>query len=197
MTTFRRFAHAALICLALLPTAAAGQDDLETHPGYFAVDELGLVDPATSSVDINLRGSMLKLIGAAVLQEEPALADLVSQLAAIRVLVTEAPEPSPESVSEALQRGASALESRGWQRVVKVRDASEQVHVYVREIDGQIEGMTLFVYEPSSELTLINLVGRLDFEQLIGIGQAFDIPTLESALGAESAAAPGDDRERR
>ena len=51
MTTFRRFAHAALICLALLPTAAAGQDDLETHPGYFSQDHSELPDDGKQTLE--------------------------------------------------------------------------------------------------------------------------------------------------
>ncbi len=176
--------------------AAAAEQPIESHPGYFSLDDLGLVDPALSSVDINLRGAMLRLVGASVLQEEPSLAALVSDLVAIRVLVTPANELRAQQVDTVLGRGAASLEKAGWQRVVKVREADEQVHVYLKEVDGQIEGMTLFVYEPSDELTLINLVGRVDVEQLAAIGQAFDIPTLESALDADPAKTPDPDDRR-
>lgn len=192
----RIVAGALALALWMGGLAAVAEEPVESHPGYFSLDDLGLVDPALSSVDINLRGAMLRLVGASVLQEEPSLAALVSDLVAIRVLVTPANELRPQQVDTVLGRGAAALEKAGWQRVVKVRDADEQVHVYLREVDGQIQGMTLFVFEPNDELTLINLVGRVDVEQLAAIGQAFDIPTLESALDGERSEPdnPGDRR---
>jgi hypothetical protein len=176
--------------------AVAAEEPIESHPGYFSLDDLGLVDPALSSVDINLQGSMLRLVGASVLREEPSLAALVSDLIAIRVLVTPANELRPQQVDAAIGRGAAALEKLGWQRVVKVREVDEQVHVYLKEVDGQIEGLTLFVFEPDDELTMINLVGKVDLEQLAAIGQAFDIPTLESALEADREKTPGPDDRR-
>ncbi len=183
----RRLSLGAVLLLSVLLGAvgASAQDEADSHPGFFPLDDLGLVDPDLANVDVNLRGAMLRLVGTAMLQEEPELSDLVGTLAGIRVLVTEADSLDIDEVTAAIGRATSRLDDLGWQRIVRVRDDDEQVHVYLRELEGQIEGMTVIVYEPGSELTLVNLAGSVDFEQLAGIGRAFDIPSLESALEAE------------
>lgn len=184
------FGGLVVVLAVLLPGAggAAAQQSPESHPGYFPLDELGIVDPDASSVDINLQGAMLRLVGAAVLQEEPELAELVSQMQAMRVLVAPVDDLDPEKTRAALARGVSSLEEQGWQRVVRVKEDDEQVHVYLKEIEGRIEGLTLFVFEPHDEMTLINIAGRIDVDLLGALSQAFDVPTLEGALEAAPAA---------
>lgn len=172
--------------LLTLPVVAA--DTVEEHPGYFDVDDLGIVDDGDSSVDINLRGAMLRLVGAAVLDSEPELSDLVEDLELMRVLVAPSKETTTSETLEALGRGASRLDELGWQRVVRVRDEGEQVYVYVREIEGEIAGLTILVVDPSDETVLINMVGKIDVDLLASIGRAFDVPSLEEALAETDAA---------
>lgn len=174
-----------LILLVLGPltlVSVAAAESPEDHPGYFDLDELGIIDADDSSVDINLRGAMLRLVGAAVLNEEPGLAELVSELEAMRVLVASVSDIDAEATAAAIGRAAARLDERGWQRVVRVRENGEQVHLYVREVEEEVLGMTLLVLETEDEVTLINMAGRIDPAQLMAIGQAFDIPSLEVAL---------------
>ncbi len=175
---------------------ATAEESLESHPGYFSLDDLEIIDPNGSSVDISLQGAMLRLVGAAVLQEEPELAELVSQMASMRVLVAPIDEIDPVAATAAIAKGVATLEEKGWQRVVRVREEGEQVHVYLKEVDGQIEGLTLFVFEPEDEMTLINIAGRIDVDLLGALSQAFDVPTLEEAL-AETPGAAADAEEER
>lgn len=175
----------AIALLAIWATgaaAAAEEPPLEEHPGYFDLDGLGVVDPDGSSVDINLQGAMLRLVGAAVLREEPELAELVSQMRAMRVLVAPVDDLEPEKTTAAIAHGVSRLENLKWQRVVRVKEEGEQVHVYLKEVEGEIHGLTLFVFDPTDEMTLINIAGRVDVDLLGALSQAFDIPSLEAAL---------------
>ena len=186
-----------LLALCCCGTAAAAEDPpLEEHPGYFPLDELGIIDPEGSSVDINLQGAMLRLVGAAVLQEEPELAQLVSQMKAMRVLVAPVGDLDPEKTTAAIAGGVSRLENRNWLRVVRVKEDDEQVHVYLKEVEGDIQGLTLFVFDPADEMTLINIAGRIDVDLLGALSQAFDVPPLESALEMVDARAGGGGEER-
>jgi hypothetical protein len=172
-------------CSVLGLMAVAGPlvaDSPEEHPGYFDLDALGILDADDSTVDVNLRGAMLRLVGAAVLNDEPALAGLVNDLVSMRVLVAELAGLDAEATAAAVEAAAERLDQKGWQRVVRVRESSEQVHLYVREVEGEVVGMTLLVIESEDEVTLVNMAGRIDPAQLMAIGQAFDIPTLEGAL---------------
>lgn len=191
---WRSFWILCVLCLAGAVGAAAA-DSPEDHPGYFDLDELGIIDADDSSVDVNLRGAMLRLVGAAVLNDEPGLSELVSELEAMRVLVSSVSDLDAEATAAAIERAAGQLDEKGWQRVVRVREDGEQVHLYVREQEDEIVGLTVLVLELEDEVTLINLAGRIDPEQLMTIGQAFDIPTLEEAMDAEAAGDQTSDEE--
>jgi flavin-binding protein dodecin len=175
---------------ALVPTTSArGQDSPEEHAGYFDLDELEILDADLASVDVNLRGAMLRLVGTAVLNDEPGLSDLVSNLVSMRVLVAESADLDSDAISKSITRAAARLDELGWQRVVRVRDDSEQVHLYVREVEADVVGITVLVLESSDEVVLVNMAGLIDPAQLVAIGQAFDIPTLEEALEEPSGSA--------
>lgn len=185
--TARRFMIPLIGLLLLQGLPAVASESPEEHPGYFDLDQLGILDADASTVDVNLRGAMLRLVGAAVLNEEPALAGLVNDLVSMRVLVAESAGLDAEATTAAIAAAAARLDEQGWQRVVRVREEGEQVHLYVREVESDVVGMTLLVLESEDEVTLINMAGLIDPAQLMAIGQAFDIPTLERALDEQAA----------
>lgn len=67
----------------------------------------------------------------------------------------------------------------GWDRVVRVREPGEEVHVLIREREHGIRGM-LVVVADEQELTIVRLHGRLEriFEEAMGLA-------LEEAGGGE------------
>lgn len=171
--------------LAVLPVAAAAQPPTDSPPvGYFPIDELAILDPEVVSVDINLTGAMLRLVGAAVFEEEPELSGLVNQLESLRVLIAPAEDVDLERLTRGIGQGVAHLEALGWQRVVKVREEGEQVHIYVKEVGGEIGGLTILAVDASDEVVLVNLAGVIDVEQIGKIGRAFDVGSVEDALGA-------------
>ena len=183
LAVFAIFAVIATLAIFAVAPAAA-QPPSQPPAGYFPIDELALLDPEVVSVDINLTGAMLRLVGAAVFEEEPELSGLVNQLESLRVLIAAVEDVDLERLDQGIGRGVAHLEALGWQRVVKVRDEGEQVHIYVREADGQIGGLTILAVDPVDEVVLINLAGIIDVEQIAQVARAFDVGSVEEALGA-------------
>ena len=85
-----------------------------------------------------------------------------------------------EEVRQGLDRGLKMLESMHWQRMVLTRDEGEEVHIYGRELDGDLQGLAVLAIE-DDEVILINLVGRIDPDQLGRLMVGLDLPevTLE------------------
>jgi len=168
-----------LLSAALLASALYAQP-IEEHPGYFPIDELQFLSPDDLSVEINLRGGMLRLIGKVAAQDDPEFALMMEHLEAIRVQIAMLDQLAAEEVRQGLDRGLKMLESMDWQRMILSREDGEEVHIYGREQGGELQGLTVLAIE-DDEVILINLVGRIDPDQLGRIMTGLDLPevTLE------------------
>lgn len=69
------------------------------------------------------------------------------------------------------------LENLGWYRMVLTRDEGEEVHIYGRESDGGLQGLTVLAVE-DEEVIVLNLVGRIDPDQLGSLMTGLDLPEV-------------------
>ena len=94
------------------------------HPGYFPVEDLGILADGEIEVDVNLEGAMLQLADGAMQAEEEdaALVDLVSNLERVQVQVGSTEGVDPAMVSSRIDDAESRLTASGWSRMVKVED---------------------------------------------------------------------------
>jgi hypothetical protein len=175
----KRFASAMLVAsVTMLSAAASAQQPLAELPGFFPGEHLDLVSPDDASVEINLQGSMLRLISALAGDEDPQFAQLVSALDAIRVRSGQFAEADSAAVRERLSAGLAWLDDRGWLAMVRVREPDEEIYIYSREHDGDLVGFIVLALE-SGEATAVNLVGRIDPTQLVRLVEGLDIDVLD------------------
>lgn len=156
--------------------AAAQWEELEQLPGYFPLEEMAILDPDELTVEINLTGPMLRLVASFAGEGDPELAALVEGLDAVRVRSGELAEADREAVRSRVQAAGRWLDERGWAPMVRVREPGEEVLIYSRPgADGVVEGMTVVALE-GSEVTVVNLIGRVDPAQLGRIVAGLDLP---------------------
>lgn len=166
------------------PLVAGAQLDSE-QPGYFPIEELGLLPEESINLEINLTGAMMKLIALATHDDDPELAGLVEDLDSIRVRGADLDSARVESVRGAMRGVSERLAGAGWQTMVRMRDENEEVYVYFKEKDGDIVGLTVLSLE-DGEAMLINLVGLIDPAGLSGLADGLDLPELEHAVAKET-----------
>ena len=75
----------------------------------------------------------------------------------------------------------SQLRAPGWSRIVGVKSkkSGDNAEVYLRSENGRITGLTVIATEPK-ELTIVNIVGTIDPEQLSELGGHFGIPKVDA-----------------
>lgn len=172
--------------------AAAQWEELEKLPGYFPLEELAIVDPEEVTVEINLTAPMLRLVAAFAGEGDPELAALVEGLEAVRVRSAELAEGDREAVRSRIRAAGRWLDEQGWAPMVKMREGGDEVLIYSRlAADGAVEGMTVVAIE-DGEVTVVNLVGRVDPAQLGRILNGLDLPLSPSGGGDA-----GDEEEER
>ncbi len=152
------------LCLALLVLAvavipAAAQD----ARGFYPVENLGILDPATLEVDVNLEGSTLKIAAGAMQDQDPRLLKLVSNLTRVRVQVGSIEGMDQRIVAGRIAEAVAQLEAGGWVSIVRVVSKGEQIHVFsIDGSDGDIAGLTALVNDGGEEAVVANLTGRID-----------------------------------
>ena len=162
----------ALICMALPGVAQAGKLQLKN------LDKLA--DRAAEVNDVSLDGSLLQLaVGVQKASDDPdskQLVEVIKDLQGIYVKNFEFDSPGQYSQAD-VEAIRSQLTGPGWQRVVTSfsKHNNERDEVYLLKNGDKINGVTVLVAE-ARELTVVNLVGRIDPEKLSELGGHFGIP---------------------
>jgi hypothetical protein len=156
------------VTLALLAlTAAAGRtQNLADQPGYVPIEKLDLFPRDKLSVEINIEGALLSLIAAGSRAEDPEFASLIAGLKSITVRAVPLKNVDAGVIRSKINQTVRWLEDRGWKSTLLARDEGEETHIYLKEVDGKIAGLTLLALDPADEAVVINIVGRIDPAQI-------------------------------
>ncbi|HEX7180564.1 MAG TPA: DUF4252 domain-containing protein [Thermoanaerobaculia bacterium] len=173
------FAVLLWLSFAILTAAPATAQKLEAQPGYVPIHELGIFPRERLSAEINLSGPLLRMIAGASRSDDPEFAALLSGLQAIQVQVFPLAATDEAAVKGRIGNAVRWLEDRGWAPTVRVREGGEEVYIYLKEAEGRIVGMTLMSLTSGDEAAVINIVGRIDPEQLSRLGEELDLPHLD------------------
>ncbi len=157
----------------LASTAAwAQEDELRAFPGYVDFGELGETF-GEPNVEIAIGKGLLSFVGAFASSEDPEVANLFSRLDGVRVRVFET-EYLADGAIDLVRNVASNLASSGWESVVSVNSADEQVRIFMKMNKDVIEGITVMAVEPH-EAAFINVIGFLDPLELGRLMDQFDV----------------------
>jgi Domain of unknown function (DUF4252) len=168
---------AACLTLPLLATAQGPQQlRLPSFPD--------LKEHATESVDITLGWMPLHLMGWFMNDGDPDSAEMKQTLKGlksvqIRSYQFDADNAYPQSDIDQLR---AQLSAPGWSPLVQVRKrgdaegkARENVDIYVALEDKKVKGLVIIACEPR-ELTIVNIVGTIDIEQIASLRKTFVAP---------------------
>jgi len=163
--------------LALLAfTVMARAQDVKIPP---EVEKLSA--KAKETVEVTMDGPMLHWASKFLSADDPdekKAAELVSNLKGIYVRSYEFDKEGVYSAEE-VEALRSQVRGPGWSKVVGVRSVHEgDVDVFFKLQDDKMAGIVILCAEPK-ELTIVNMVGPLDLDQLADLGGEFGIPKLD------------------
>lgn len=184
------------LLLVLLAPAAGAQEALDKDPGYVDFSRLGLYSNEEDlEVEVTLQGGLIRMFSGIFREEEPELADALSKLRSFRFRLFSLPEGEiPEQRSRSAAT-ISALEQRGWERVVQIRTSDNWSSLYIKWRGETISGLFAVFLDEEGSFGLINIVGEIDPLQIGRIGQEWDVDILEEAQRELSVPRNGDDGE--
>ncbi|HVI77021.1 MAG TPA: DUF4252 domain-containing protein [Candidatus Acidoferrum sp.] len=140
-----------------------------------------LAERATESVDVTLDASLLQLASGFLSKDsadEVKVKKIVSKLKGVYVRSFEFDKEGQYSISD-LEAIRSQLKAPGWSRIVGVKSIKgENSEVYLKRDGNQITGLVVLSAEPK-ELTVVNIDGPIDPEQLSELSGHMGIPPFE------------------
>jgi hypothetical protein len=142
-----------------------------------------LADKADKVVDVTVDSSMLKQ-ATSFLGGKDAKGQKVTELLQnvtgvyVKGFEFKGPAPYTQKDIEAIRKQVSGS---NWSRVVSVREQNEMAEVYFFKQGNENGGLVVIAAEPN-ELTVVNIVGRIDLAALAAIGPM--IPRLPEAAAA-------------
>jgi hypothetical protein len=182
--TIRR---AAWVVIGLLPVLAAAQ------AGKLVIPDFGdLAKKATNSVDITLDGDMLKsashFMGSGGGGDSATdVSSVVSGLKSITVRSFTFDKPDMYS-QEAVEGVLAQVDVPGWKKIVSVRDKGERVEIHMRQ--NSEDGGLLIVAEKSQQLTIVNIAGKINMDQLRELQGHMGVPAMPGVMGGAALPAP-------
>jgi hypothetical protein len=174
--------------VGLLPVLAAAQAGKLVIPDFS-----DLAKKATESVDITLDGDMLKsatqIMGAVGARHsgDTDVASIVAGLKAITVRSFTFDKPDMYS-SESVAGILAQVDVPGWRKVISVRQKGERVEIHMRA-DSEDGGLLIVTEEPM-ELTIVNIAGKINLDQLRALQGHLGVPNLPDVLGNTTPAVP-------
>ena len=170
-----------MLSLLIAQGAARAGEDIEKMPGYVAFDEYITVPTETeTSIEVYLKAPLLRMVSAATRREEPELAELIDGISLIRVQGFSVAAGELIRVREEIAALAARMEKDGWERVMRIREKDELIHVYLRTLGEEISGLLMMGFEELDEAVFVNIVGEIDPAQIGRLGSKFNIAPLDS-----------------
>lgn len=159
---------------------AISDESYKNHPGYVDFGNLeGFMD-AEETVEVFIRGPILKFVSKATQQEDPQLSKFLNDLVIIKVNVFSLEGKDENKVLSLIGDVAKKLKNKNWDPMVRVKEKDERVEIFTLSDKGnEMQGLTIMVLDNAdNEAVFINIAGKIDPEQLGKLGDKFDIPEL-------------------
>jgi hypothetical protein len=141
----------------------------------------GLAEKASETVDITLDAALLQLAAGFLGKDEDAaeIKQVLQDLKGIYVKSYEFDRDGMYAVGD-VDGVRKQLAAGNWNRLVDVKSSREasQSEVYVWMDKGVPGGLAILSAEPR-QLTIVNIVGRIDLERLRKLEGQFGIPRLD------------------
>ena len=154
-----------LLLAALIPATVAAQGP------RIQLDSLKhLTEKAEEVVDVDVDAAMLKQTVGFLSGKDrgDSIRALIDGITGIYVKSFEFKGPNAYSPAD-VEAIRKQVASSGWTRVVSVREKNELSEIYFWK-DGNVNGGLVIIAAESNELTVVNVVGRVDLSTLSGLG---------------------------
>jgi len=174
----------AALALAAAPPARGADPARPTSHGFVDGSAFAaLAGEDSELVEVNVPVTLLRALARGTADGDPDTAALFEQLESVRAVIVGLKGDAGRAARA--EKMISELEARlgreGWEALTRVRDAGERVAVLVRNDEKTIDGLTILIFDREEhQVVFVNIAGIIDLARIGALGEAFDIPGLDS-----------------
>jgi len=169
-----------LLGINLAPVQAQEDKEIREHPGYVDFEDIEIPGDAEETVEIYVRGPLLKLVAQATNRDDPELSKLLSKLLLVKVNTFSIDSLTAQVLKQKIIKIESSLQKEKWEKVVRVKERDELVNIYLKMDHERVIGLVVMAVEEGDEAVFVNIVGEIDMDSIGKLGRKFDIPQLDS-----------------
>ncbi|MFN7922364.1 MAG: DUF4252 domain-containing protein [Bryobacteraceae bacterium] len=172
-----------LLCAAALSVQAMWAQDLHNLVPFEQ-----LQSKAAETVEVNLDGNLLSMARKFLSDSKPEEAEakkLLGNIKGVYVRSLKFKKEGEYSMAD-VEKVRANVKGPGWQRIVDVRSQEgkgDNAGVYLKTDGNEIQGILVIAAEPR-ELTVVNIVGTIQPEQLRKLGGVVGLPGIKEASEA-------------
>jgi hypothetical protein len=170
------------LALALTACALPAVAGVEDEPGYIDLSFIEIPLDADEVQDIDLTSVLDDIAEDARAEGEDALAELLGMVRSVRVKWFSVTEDGEDAIRGNVQRVLEMLDERDWTRIIYIKDDDETVTVSTKNVDGQMVGLTIVVFEPGDSAGFVNVVGDLDLGKVMAMAGNMDLDELDKYM---------------
>jgi hypothetical protein len=187
---------AALLILFAPALHAQQADDYKNHPGYIDFGSFDKFQGAEETVEVFIKGPLLKFAAKAAEQEDPDLASLLKNLKLVKVNVFSMDKLNIEDARSIMESVSKRIDKNKWELMVRTKEPGEYVEIYTQfGPDDSLTGLVVMAVQEKDEAVFVNIVGDIDPAKLGKLSDKFNIPKLNS-LEIEAKSQKGDHHEK-
>ena len=166
--------------LPIMALIAEEDREVKSHPGYVNFDEIEIPGNAEKTVEVYVKGPLLKLLAKATEDDDPGLADVMSKLLMVRINTFSIDRDLADRLKPKINKIENQLKDQQWEKPVRVKNRHDLVNIFTK-MDNQerIVGVVVMAIEDEDEAVFVNIVGEMDWRSLRKIGRKFDIDELK------------------
>jgi len=172
---------AGLVILGVMLLGSASLPALGQNPKLDVKNLEPLAKKASEVVDVNLDGPLLKLASKFMTDEDDREGlEIIKKLKGVYVKSFTFDKPGDYSPAD-VEHIRSQLQAPAWSRIVLARDKHEgetdEIYLMMGGEGEHVLGMAIICAEPT-ELTIVNIVGPVDMDELSQLEGKMGIPRL-------------------
>ena len=170
-----------LITLFAPALCAQQDDDYKDHPGFIDFGSFEKFQDAEETVEVFIKGPLLKFAAKAAESEDPDLASLLKNLKLVKVNVFSIDKFTMEDARNIMKSVSKKIDRNRWELMVRTKEPGEYVEIYTQfGPDDSLTGLVVMAVQENDEAVFVNIVGDIDPEKLGKLSDKFNIPKLNS-----------------
>ncbi len=166
------------LSLILITGIIFAQEDVQKLPGYVDFGSFDGLYSEDNFTEVNVEAPLLNLAAKMSKEKDPELAKLLNGIKLVKVYSFGVEKEKASGFEEKIKKITQKLNADKWERIVRVKEKSEAVNVYLKPTNDGFSGLTVLTLD-GNEAVFVNVVGEINLEAISKLGERFDIPELD------------------